>query len=172
MNVSGRNGLTGVNATMGMIETLESRNAKVQANVPEPVVACGQLQPAGTWGSFGMGRLSPAAGLLKQRSANKNAGQLSTRGAMFKNNRQTMFALTTDKLYAFETKIGYGGIKILGQLVEWNRADLTVQTIPGKLATKVVIDHADGGHYELEATTVASKGYNDPLLAELSAWPS
>jgi hypothetical protein len=157
---------------MGMIETLESRNAKVQANVPEPVVACGQLQPAGTWGSFGMGRLSPAAGLLKQRSANKNAGQLSTRGAMFKNNRQTMFALTTDKLYAFETKIGYGGIKILGQLVEWNRADLTVQTIPGKLATKVVIDHADGGHYELEATTVASKGYNDPLLAELSAWPS
>ena len=157
---------------MGMIETLESRNAKVQANVPEPVVACGQLQPAGTWGSFGMGRLSPAAGLLKQRSANKNAGQLSTRGAMFKNNRQTMFALTTDKLYAFETKIGYGGIKILGQLVEWNRADLTVQTIPGKLATKIVLDHADGGHYELEATTVASKGYNDPLLAELSAWAS
>jgi hypothetical protein len=158
---------------MGMMETVESVNAKVQAQVPEPVVACGRLQPAGTWGSFGLMKLSPAAGILRQRSANKNAGQLSTRGAMFKNNRQTMFALTADKLYAFETKIsGYTGIKILGQLVEWNRADLTVQTIPGKLATKIVLDHADGGHYELEATTVASKGYNDPLLAELSAWAS
>jgi hypothetical protein len=153
---------------MGIMDTVESINAKVQAEVPEPVVACGMLQPAGTWGSFGLMKLSPAAGIFKQRSANKNAGQLSTRGAMFKNNRQTMFAVTADKLYAFETKIGYGGIKILGQLVEWNRADLTVQTIPGKLATKVVIDHADGGHYELEVTTVASKGYNNPLLAEFS----
>ena len=157
---------------MGMIETVESINAKVQAEVPEPVVACGRLQPAGTWGAFGVGRLSPGAGLMRQRSANQSAGALNTRGAMFKANRQTMFALTADKLYAFETKIGYGGLKILGQLVEWNRADLTVQTVPGKLATKVVIDHADGGHYELEATTVASKGYNDPLLDALSAWPA
>ena len=152
-----------------MMETIESINNKIQAHVPEPVVACGRLAPAGTWGSFGLRKLSPAAGFLKQRSANKKAGQLSTRGAMSKNNRQTYFALTADKLYAFETKFSGGGIKVLGQLVEWNRADLTVQTIPGKLATKVVIDHADGGHYELEATTVASKGYNDPLLAELAA---
>jgi hypothetical protein len=155
-----------------MMETVESINAKIQAHVPEPVLASGMLQPAGTWGSFGLMKLSPAAGLLKQRSANKNAGQLSTRGSMFKNNRQTYFALTADKLYAFETKFSRGGINVLGQLVEWNRADLTVQTIPGKLATKVVIDHADGGHYELEATTVGSKGYNNPLLAELSAGAS
>jgi len=38
---------------MGMIETVESINAKVQAEVPEPVVACGRLQPAGTWGPSG-----------------------------------------------------------------------------------------------------------------------
>jgi len=157
---------------MGMIETVESINAKLQAEVPEPGVACGRLQPAGTWGAFGAGRLSGSAGLLRQRAANKGAGALNTRGAMFKANRQTMVALTADKLYAFETKIGYGGLKILGQLVVWNRADLRVQTVPGKLATKVVIDHADGGHYELEATTVASKGYNDPLLDALSAWPA
>ncbi len=117
-------------------------------------------------------RLSPASGMLRQRAANKKAGQLNTKGAMFKNNRQTMFALTADKLYVLETKIDRSGIRILGQLAEWNRSDLRVETIPGRLATKVVLDHADGGHYELEATTAASQGYHDALLSALSSWPS
>ncbi len=146
-------------------ESLESVNAKVQAAVPEPVVACGRLEPAGTWGAFGAGRISGVDGLLRQRSANKKAGQLSTRGAMFKGNRQTMFAFTEDKLYVLETKFsGYSGIKVLGTLVVWDRSDLKIQTIPGKLATKVIIDHTDGEHYELEATTVAARGYQDALL--------
>jgi hypothetical protein len=152
-----------------MVESLESINAKVQAAVPEPVVACGRLEPSGTWGAFAAGRVSGGAGLLRQRSANKKAGALSTRGAMFKGNRQTMFAFTADKLYVLETKFaGYSGIKILGTLVVWDRADLKIQTVPGQLATKVIIDHADGGHYELEATTVAARGYQDALLNELA----
>jgi hypothetical protein len=154
---------------MGMIENADSIRAKVQAQVPEPVLATGTVQPAGTWGAAGLMSLTPAGGLLRQRSANKNAGALSTRGAMFKTNRQTMLAVTADKLYAFETKTGWGGIKILSTLATWSRSDLKIQTLPGKMSTRIVIDHANGEHYELEATTVASRGFNDGLLAELSA---
>jgi hypothetical protein len=153
---------------MGMIESVDSIRAKVQAQVPEPVLASGMVQPAGTWGAAGLTSLSPAGGILRQRSANKNAGALSTRGAMFKSNRQTVLAVTVDQLYALETKLGWGGMKILSTLAVWDRADLTVQTQPGKMSTRVVIDHTNGEHYELEATTVASRGLNDALLAELA----
>jgi hypothetical protein len=153
---------------MGMIESVDSIRAKVQAQVPEPVLASGMVQPAGTWGAAGLTSLSPAGGILRQRSANKTAGALSTRGAMFKTNRQTVLAVTIDQLYALETKLGWGGMKILSTLAVWDRADLTVQTQPGKMSTRVVIDHTNGEHYELEATTVASRGLNDALLAELA----
>ncbi len=154
---------------MGMIENADSIRAKVQAKVPEPVLATGTVQPAGTWGAAGLMSLTPAGGLIRQRTANKNAGALSTRGAIFKTNRQTILAVTADQLYALETKLGWGGMKILSTLAVWDRADLTVQTQPGKMSTRVVIDHTDGEHYELEATTVASRGFNDGLLAELAA---
>jgi hypothetical protein len=154
---------------VGMIESVDSIRAKVQAEVPEPVVASGMVQPAGTWGAAGLSPLSPAGGLARQRSANKNAGSLSTRGAMFKTNRQTLLALSADKLYAFETKFGWGGMKLLSTLAVWDRADLTVQTQPGKISTRIIIDHTNGEHYELEATTVASRGLNDDLLAELAS---
>jgi hypothetical protein len=154
---------------MGMMDSVESIRAKVQAQVPEPVLASGMVQPAGTWGAAGLTSLTPAGGLARQRSANKNAGSLSTRGAMFKTNRQTLLALTADKLYAFETKFGWGGMKLLSTLAVWDRADLTVQTQPGKISTRIIIDHTNGEHYELEATTVASRGLNDPLLAELAS---
>jgi hypothetical protein len=155
---------------MGMIDSVESIRAKVQAEVPEPVLATGMVQPAGTWGAAGLMSLTPAGGLLRQRSANKNAGALSTRGAMFKTNRQTMLAVTDDKLYAFETKTGWGGVKILGTLATWNRSDLKIQTQPGKISTRIVIDHGDE-HFELEATTAGARGWNDGLLAELAAHP-
>jgi hypothetical protein len=52
----------------------------------------------------------------------------------------------------------------------WSRSDLKVETTPGKLSTKVVFDvQPTGEHYELEATTVGSAGFNDPLLAAIAA---
>ena len=59
-------------------------------------------------------------------------------------------------------------MKIKGELGQWNRKDLKITLEPGKIATKIIVDHADGGHYEVEATTVASKGFNDDLLNELA----
>jgi hypothetical protein len=155
---------------MGMIDDADSIKAKAQERVgSEPVLAVGVLQPAGTWGSFGVGRLSPLAGVLKQKSANQAAGELNTKGAVFKSNRQTLVALTADTIYAFETKVGWGGMKILDQLAEWKRSDVAVQITPGKVADRIAFDHAPtGGHYELEATTIGTKGFHEPFLAELA----
>jgi len=139
----------------------------VQAQVPEPVIALGVLQPAGSWGAMGLSRISGAASMIRQHEANKNAGPLSARKGM-KANRTTFMALTADKLYAFDTKpsIKTRRNEIVGKLAEWNRPDVRVQLKPGRMSTKVIFDHADGSHAELEATTVT--GYNDPFLAELA----
>ncbi len=144
---------------------IEKQRATIQAEVPEPCLAIGQLQPAGTWGSFGLEKIIPAAGLFKQHKSNQGAGPLSARKGM-KMNHITYLALTADKLYAFDVQVKGRGLVVRDKLAEWNRSDVTVALVPGKLATKVVIDHADGSHSELEATTMG--GYQDDFLVALS----
>lgn len=152
---------------MGRWDKMAERiNATIQAEVPEPCVAIGGLQPAGTWGAFGLTQLSGAAGMFKQHKANQAAGDLSARHGM-RANHITYIALTADKLYAFDTKPRRTTMKVIGKLAEWNRKDVRCEVVPGKLAAKVIFDHADGGHYELEASTMGH--YNDKFLAELAS---
>jgi len=145
---------------------IEAQRQMVQAEVPEPIVAYSVLQPAGTWGSFGLTKLSPALGMFKQHQANKAAGDLSGRHGV-KMNSQTWIALTADKVYAFEGKVSGYKTKIVGKLAEFDRRDVSVELKPGRLATKVIFDTADGGHYELEVTT--AMGGQDEFLDELAA---
>ena len=143
----------------------EANKATIQAEVPEPCLAVGGLQPAGTFGSFGLTKLSPAAGTFNQHKANQAAGDLTGRHGL-KTNRITYLALTADKLYAFSAKAKRrGNIEVVSKLAEWDRADVSAQTIPERLSTKVVIDHADGTHAEFESASITN--LNDPLLAEL-----
>jgi len=151
---------------MGRWDAMAERiNATVQAEVPEPCVAIGALQPSGTYGAFGLGQLSGALGSARQHRAHQAAGGLSGRHGM-KANRVTYIALSADRLYAFDASPTRSTIKVRGLLATWDRADVTVRLEPGRAATKVVFDHADGGHYELEASTLSK--HNDPLLAELA----
>lgn len=154
---------------MGMIDNADSVREKAQARVEQPILAVGFVQPAGTWGAAGLMQLSPLAGFLKQKGANKNAAELNTRGAMFKSNRQTLVALTAEKLYAFEAKNGWGGVKLLDLLAEWDRKDVTVQIADGKVSKRLTVDHAPtAGHYELEVTTMGTRGFNDAFLEEVA----
>lgn len=143
-------------------------NETAQEQVPEPVVAAGILQPAGTWGTFGLDKVSGVAAMFKRHSANKNAGGLAK--TSWKGTKTVLLAVTGDKLYAFACKQKGRSWKIENRLGEWNRSDLKVETTPGKLATKVIVDvEPTGEHYELEATTVGSAGFNDPFLAAIAA---
>ena len=147
----------------------EANQATIQAEVPEPCLAVGGLQPAGTLGSFGLTKLSPAAGMFKQHKANEAAGDLSGRHGL-KTNRITYLAVTADKVYAFDAKPKRkGNIEVVAKLAEWDRSDVKAQVVRGKVSNRVVIDHADGGHYELESMAVTS--YNEPLFTALEGGP-
>jgi hypothetical protein len=142
-------------------------NETAQEHVSEPVVAAGILQPAGTWGTFGLDQVSGVAAMFKRRKVNKDAGGLAK--TSWKGTKTVLLAVTADKLYAFScTQRGRSGWKIQEQLGIWDRSDLQVEMKPGKLATKVVVDvEPTGEHYELEATTVSTADFNEPFLAAL-----
>ena len=146
---------------------VETMKQTVQPHVPEPVLAVGLLQPAGSWGSMGLSRVSPLAGMIKRRSGNLAAGGLArNRAFSFKIG---LFALTADRIHAFHAKPKSREWVVGNKVGEWARADLRITTVPGRLATRVVVDvPATGEHYELEATTVGSNGFTEAFLRELT----
>jgi hypothetical protein len=149
-----------------MADWVQKMNDLVQPHVPEPVVAVGILQPAGTWGASGLRMLSPLAGMIKQRSANQAGGGLGKIGFRTK---MAVIALTDEKLYAFNGKPKSRSWKIEDQIGAWDRRVLRITTEKGRLSTKVVVDvTSTGDHFELEATTVMGRGFTDAFLTELT----
>ena len=100
----------------------EEMRATAQEQVAEPVLAAGILQPAGTWGSFGVGKVSGLAGTIMRMSNNKKAGGLGKQG-VFKF-RQALIAVTADKIYAFNAKPAGRKWKVTDEVGVWGRKDL------------------------------------------------
>jgi hypothetical protein len=139
-----------------------------QPEVPEPIQAVGILQPAGTWGSFGLARISPLAGMLKAKSSTDKAGGLATAG-MFRGTKMCGFVLTADKAYAFRIKPKGMNWKVQEQLGAWDRKDLRFTVTEKRITSKIDVDVAStGDHFELEATTVGAQGIHDAFFAELA----
>ncbi len=148
----------------------EQMRETAQEHVAEPVIAAGILQPAGTWGSMGVGQISGLAGTIMRVANNKKAGGLGKQG-VFKF-RQALLAVTADKIYAFNAKPSGRKWKVTDQVGAWDRKDLHVAMADRKLTRAVTIEIASTGErFELEATTVGSQGVNDPLFAELARHP-
>jgi hypothetical protein len=140
-----------------------------QPHVSDPVVAVGILQPAGTWGSVGFGQVSGLAGMIARKTANDRSGGLGKNGAF--STKAAMLALTADRIYAFN--VSQATFKVVSEVGDWARDDVTVETTKGKLSTKVILDVVStGDHYELEATTIMQMGgFTDVFLAELTRPP-
>jgi hypothetical protein len=139
-----------------------------QEAVPEPVEAAGIVQPAGTMGTFGLSQVSGVVAMVKARKANQAAGGLG-RTSVMASTKLAMFAVTADKVYALAVKQKGRGWKVKDQIGVWNRPDLTIETTPGKITTKVVIDvGSTGEHFEVEATTAGGSGVNDRFLAAIA----
>jgi len=144
----------------------EKMRETAQEHVAEPVVAAGVLQPAGTWGSMGIGQISGLAGTIMRMSNNKKAGGLGKQGVV--RFRQALLAVTADKIYAFNSKPSGRNWKVTEQVGVWDRKDLRVAMADKKLTKAITIEiTSTGERFELEATTVGSQGANDPLFAEL-----
>lgn len=129
----------------------------VQAQVAEPVVAVGVLQPAGTWGGMGGDQLSGVLGSVMRRNANKRSGGLGKNSAF--RTKIALIAVTEDKLYAFNAK-GWGmQTKITDKVGEWARDDVNVSATAGTISTQFVFDVVStGDHYELETNALMGLG--------------
>jgi hypothetical protein len=148
------------------LEWVDDARAAAQAQVEQPIVAVGFLQPGGSWGAFGLSKLNPFAGASAQADANQRAGGIAKAGG-FKP-KVAMLALTADTIEVFSAAPARKrSIKVGEHLASWARDDLTVELVPGRIATQVTIDvGSTGERFELEATMIGG-GFNDALLAEL-----
>jgi hypothetical protein len=148
----------------------EQTKENVQPHVDESIIAVGVLQPAGTWGSVGIGQISRIAGVLTRMSANKKSGGLSKVGELKAN--FALVAVTDNKLHAFNAKSVGRQFKVQDPVGAWERSDVNVATTKGTLSMKVVIDVVSTGeNYELEASMMPPlKGHNEAFLAALKAF--
>ncbi len=135
----------------------EKMKATVQPHVPEPVIAVGVLQPAGTWGAMGGDQLSGLVGSFMRRNANKRSSGLGKNSA-FKT-KVALVAVTASRVYAFNAK-GWGPqCKIVDEVGDWDRDDLTITTTSGTMSTQFVIDVVStGDHFELETNALMGVG--------------
>src|SRR4051812_19517770 len=107
----------------------------LQPHVPEEVLAVGMLQPAGTYGAYGIGRISPLLGMIMRSRANKQAGGITKDG--FLGTKIAAFAVTADRVHAFRAKPSGRTWKIGDKVGEWGRDDLKVTSSAGTLSAKV-----------------------------------
>src|SRR5215207_251845 len=104
----------------------DKMTATVQPRVPEPVIAVGVLQPAGTWGAMGGDQLSGIVGSLMRKNANKRSGGLAKNSAF--RTKVALVAVTDTRVYAFNAK-GWGPTcKIVDEVGDWDRTDLKIAT--------------------------------------------
>jgi hypothetical protein len=140
-----------------MADLGDKMKATVQPHVPEPVIAVGVLQPAGTWNAMGGDQISGLIGSLMRKNANKSSKGLAENRAF--RTKVALIAVTEDRIYAFNAK-GWGPqCKIVDQVGDWDRRDLKVTTSKATMATKFVFDVAStGDHYELETNALMGMG--------------
>lgn len=136
---------------------------EAQPQVPEPILAVGWLQPAGTWGAFGISKLSGWAGTSAQADANKRAKGLATAGGF--RPKTAMLAVTESTIHVFSATPARGGTMRVGDLIAiWPRDEIVVTATPGRMAAQVIVEvPATGDRFELEATTI--RDFNDAFLA-------
>jgi hypothetical protein len=153
------------------LDWVDQAKADAQAQVDAPIVAVGFLQPGGSWGALGLSKLNPVAGSAAQADANRAAGGLAKAGG-FKP-KVAMLAVTSDRVHVFSAAPARkNSVKVGEHLTAWDRDDLEITTVPGRIATKVTIDVVSTGQrYELEATMLGG-AFNDALLAEIAPPPS
>lgn len=138
-----------------------------QPHVSEPVEAIGLLQPSGTMGSFGLGRISPLAAMVKNKGVNEKAGGLAKTG-VFSSTKLAAIVLTANKVHAFRTKQKGYNWKVEEELASWDRKDVKFSTEQKKITVLISLDVAStGDHYELEAVTAGTKGFHDGFLAAI-----
>ena len=166
---------------MGMFEGIDGQKEKIEKKTGSPVLALCYVQPRGAVGtgfaSVGLSKVSPLGSMVmnkvKGSKVNDKAGGLGKIGVI--STKAAILAVTADKLYAFEMKTGWGGLKVKDPIAVWERKNVKITAgEQGSMTRAIDIDIAPGGeHMEVEATTAMGAGKHvDDFLAEVSKQPS
>lgn len=145
---------------MGMAENFMKKNVNLaQAQVPDPVLAAGIFQPAGSTGAAMAGGLVGAA-LVSARSSKSKDGAPTF-------SRNTLIAVTSDRVYAFKT-MNVLTRKVKGQIGSWPRADLHCGVEEKALVWSIALDWPDGASAKLESQRRGANAGNETVVRMLS----
>ena len=133
---------------------------EVAPRVEGEPLAVGVFSRAGTMGSFGLGKVSPLAGLVK-RGIEK--GQTANLPVNF------VVAVTADRVYVFDYKPRGTSIKVKDPIRIWDRDQVHVHRTPvkvGAMSSTYQVELAGQGTIHIESGKMpgSTTEYNAPVL--------
>jgi hypothetical protein len=117
-------------------------------------------------------RISPLASLVVSKAqgnkGNDKAGGLGKISVW--QLKSALLAATADKVYAFELKQGWGGLKLKDPLFVWDRSDVKVTAVAKKMTSAIDVEIISTGDvYEVESMTLGGGGkLIEEFVAEMS----
>lgn len=145
---------------MGLAENYLKKNvALAQSHVPDAVLAAGVFQPAGSTGA------APAGGLVGAALASAKNSKSKSGAPGFP--RNTLIAVTSDRVYAFKTKSGLKW-KVKEQVGSWARSDLQCSVEEKALVWSVTLNWADGASAKLESQRRGANAGNESVVRMLA----
>ncbi len=140
-----------------MAQTLADWMTKASDHIGEEVVGLIAVQPRGSAGAMGAGiglsKISPLASMavskMQGSKGNPKAGGLGKISVW--QTKSAILCLTADKIYVYEAKQGFGGLKLKDPIYVWPRGDVTISAEPKKATAAIDISLPDGTAFEVES---------------------
>lgn len=161
---------------MGLGESFDDWVKKVSDKVGAPVLGLIAVQPRGAAGgmgaSIGLSKISPLASMVVSKTqgnkGNEKAGGLGKISVW--QTKSAILAATADKVYAFEAKQGWGGLKLKDPLFVWDRKDVKITAVAQKMTSAIDVEIISTGDvYEVESMTLGGGGKQiEEFVAEMS----
>ncbi len=143
----------------------EAQMMAVAPHVQGELLAVGVFSRAGTMGSFGLGKVSPLAGMVKRGFEKGKADGLP---------QNFVVAVTDQQVYVFAYKPRGTSIKVKDPLRVWGRDQVRVHRTPvkvGAMSNTYQVDLAGTGSINIESGKMpgSTTEYNAPVLDLLAA---
>lgn len=133
---------------------------EVAPHVHGELLAVGAFSRAGTMGSFGLGKISPLAGMIKRGADRAKADNLP---------QSFVVGVTADHVYVFDYKPKGTSIKVKNVLRRWDRDQVHIHRTPvkvGAMSNTYQVELAGQGTLNIESGKMpgSTAEYNAPVL--------
>ena len=136
---------------------------QVSAHIGQPVEAVGIFSRPGAMGSMFLGKVSPLAAIIKNRSAKGRAGGLP---------QNVVMGVTADKVFLFGYKPRGTGLKLGDPIGVFERSAMRAEVVnQGALANRIRFHLPTGDSIELDSNRMpgSSSDFNAPVVDALAA---